>query len=250
MRKFITETQERDWAKIVPGVTKFKDLVSRHSIVDKNRNRIGFRSPNKRKIDNEYVIQRGDLIQLRLGYYEGGPLLKSEFGNFYEHIDEIGYVLREGETEPPPEIQRAWADVMKIHKVIEDNIKIGRTCSETYEILKQKLEEAGVIVNLHQRYYKDLDPKKPQVNIDMHAAGQGDSTLWPAPRIGVYGPNWHHDMTIPLNHHFFFEYFVYNPMPEWGEEEHLLIQMHDGAIVTERGIEYLSPYPQEIRLIR
>ena len=251
MRKFITEVHERDWAKIVPGKTKFKELVGRHSVVvGKNKDRVGFRTSNSHKMDNEYVIQRGDLVQLQLGYYAGGPLLKSVFGNFYEHITEIGYVLRKGETEPPPEIKRAFADVMRIHEIIEDNIKLGLTCSKTYDILKQKLEEAGVIVSDSQQYFKELDPTKPQLNIDMHAAAQGSSTYWPAPRIGTYGPDWHHDMIIPPNHHFFFEYFVYNPMPEWGEGEHLLVQMHDSAIVTERGVEFLTPIPRKIRLLR
>jgi hypothetical protein len=39
-------------------------------------------------------------------------------------------------------------------------------------------------------------------------------------------------------------------MPEWGEGKYLSIQLHDGAIVTERGVEYFSPPPTEIRLIR
>ena len=255
IRKFVTEVHERDWAKIVPGKTKFKELVGRHSVVmGKNKDRVGFRTSNSRKIDNDYVIQRGDLIQLRLGYYAGGPLVEAKFGNFMEHIDEFGYVLREGETEVPPEIQRAYAEAMKIHKVLEDNIKMGRSGAETYEILKQKLDKAGFIVNDSQEYFKDLDPKKTQVNLDLHAAGQANSPLYGenylAPRIGAYGPDWHHDMIIPLYHHFWFEYFVYVPMPEWGKGEHLLIQIHDGVIVTERGIESLTPIPRKIRVIR
>ncbi len=255
IRKFVTEVHERDWAKIVPGKTKFKELVGRHSVVmGKNKDRVGFRTSNSRKIDNDYVIQRGDLIQLRLGYYAGGPLVEEKFGNFMEHIDEFGYVLREGETDVPPEIQRAYAEAMKAHKVLEDNIKMGRSGAETYEILKLKLKEEGFIVNESQEYFKDLDPKKTQLNLDLHAAGQANSPLYGenylAPRIGTYGPDWHHDMIIPLYHHFWFEYFVYVPMPEWGEGEHLLIQIHDGVIVTERGIESLTPIPQEIRVIR
>ncbi len=258
MRTYIAETHERDWAKIVPGVTKFSDLEGGHYVVDKNGNRIGWAAPldpgrsTAAERSDDYVIQRGDLIHLRLGYhssYHGASGLKLKFGNFYEHIDEIGYVLREGETEPPTEINKAWEDVMKIHKILEDNIKVGRTGTEIYEISSRELDEAGIIVNDSQEYSKDLDPDKTQVNIDSHAAAQEMSTF-PAPRIGSYGPDWHHDMKIPLNHHFFFEYFVYIPMPKWGAGKHLMIQMHDGAVVTERGVEYLTPLPSEIRLIR
>jgi hypothetical protein len=258
MRQYSAETHERDWAKIVPGVTKFSDLEAGLYVVDKNGNRIGWAAPldpgrsTAAERSDDYVIQRGDLIHLRLGYhssYHGASGLELKFGNFYEHIDEIGYVLREGETEPPPEINKAWADVMKIHDILEDNMKVGRAGTEIYEISGRELDEAGFIVNDSQEYSKDLDPDKTQVNIDAHAAAQEMSTF-PAPRIGSYGPDWHHDMKIPLNHHFFFEYSVYIPMPERGVGKHLMIQMHDGAIVTERGVEYVTPPPREIRLIQ
>jgi hypothetical protein len=39
-------------------------------------------------------------------------------------------------------------------------------------------------------------------------------------------------------------------MPEWGEGKYLSIQLHDGTIVTERGVEYFYPPPREIRLIK
>ncbi len=258
MRKYIAETHERDWAKIVPGVTKFPSLEGAHYIVDKDGKRTGWAAPldpersAAAERSDDYVIRRGDLIHLRLGYhssYHGASGLELKFGNYYEHIDEIGYVLREGETGPPPEINKAWADVMKIHDILEDNIKVGRTGTEIYETSRRELDEAGFIVNDSGEYSKDVDPDKTQVNIDAHAASQEMSTF-PAPRIGSYGPDWHHDMKIPLNHHFFFEYSVYIPMPDWGEGKYLMIQMHDGAVVTERGVEYVTPPLREIRLIQ
>ena len=267
IRKFIAELHERDLAKIVPGVTKYTDLggpsenfgQGLRSVVDKNGTRIGntsYLDPDlamARKRSADYVLQRGDLICIRHGrqhYAHGGDLPGWKFGNFFEMYDEFAYILREGETEPPPEINKAWADVMKIHKILEDNIKIGRTAHKTYEILKLKLEEAGVIVNKDQEYFKDLDPQKPQVNLDLHPAAQGSPPAIQGPRIGTIGPDWQHEMTIPLYHHFYFEYFTWIPMPKWGKGKYLLFQMHDGVIVTERGVESLSPWSQEIRIIR
>jgi len=237
MRKMIAESLEGDFDNIVPGVTKFSDLESSRSVVDKNGNR--------RRGD--YVFERGDLICLAGGRQSGGHMDPEwKFGNFYEVTFEYGYVLREGETELPPKIKKAWADVMKVRKILEDNIKVGRTAGETFEILKRKIEEAGFIYVNRQIYNKDLDPEKTQVPLDLHAAGAGIY----APRIGPLGPDWQRDMILPLNHHFYFEYWVYVPMPEWGEGKYLSIQLHDGAIVTERGVEYFYPPPQEIRLIK
>ncbi|MFQ5751230.1 MAG: hypothetical protein ACE5HI_04470 [bacterium] len=237
MREKIAESLERQFNSIVPGVTRFGDLEGSRSVVDKDGNR--------RRSD--YVLQRGDLICLAGGKQSGGHVDPEwEFGNFYEVTFEYGYILREGETELPPKIKRAWADVMKVRKILEDNIKVGRTAGETFDILKQKIDEAGYIYVNRQIFNKDLDPEKTQVPLDLHAAGAGIY----APRIGPLGPDWQRDMKLPLNHHFYFEYWVYAPMPEWGEGKYLSIQLHDGAIVTERGVEYFYPPPQEIRIIK
>jgi hypothetical protein len=236
IREIIAKSLERQFKSIVPGVTRFGDLEGSRSVVDKDGNR-GRR---------DYVLQRGDLICLAGGKQSGGHVDPEwEFGNFYEISFEYGYVLREGETELPPKIKKAWADVLKVRKILEDNIKVGRSAGETFEILKQKIEEAGYIYVNRQIFNKDLDPKKTQVPLDMHAS----AGIY-APRIGPLGPDWQREMKLPLNHHFYFEYWVYIPMPEWGEGKYLSIQLHDGAIVTERGVEYFYPPPRDIRIIR
>ena len=236
IREMIAESLERQFKSIVPGVTKFGNLEGSRSVVDKSGNRGG----------DDYVLQRGDLICLAGGNQSGGHVDHEwEFGNYYEITFEYGYILRDGETELPPKIKRAWADVMKVRKILEDNIKVGLSAGETFEILKKKIEEAGYIYINRQIFNKDLDPEKTQVPLDMHAA----SGIY-APRIGPLGPDWQRDMILPLNHHFYFEYWVYVPMPEWGEGKYLSIQLHDGAIVTERGVEYVYPPPLEIRLIK
>jgi hypothetical protein len=71
-----------------------------------------------------------------------------------------------------------------------------------------------------------------------------------APRISPLGPRWHWDIKIPLYHTFTFEYMVHMPVPEWGRGKHLYVCMHDGAMVTERGIEFPYPPAQGIHIIR
>jgi len=236
IREKIMESLERQFNSIVPGKTRFGNLDGGRSIVDKDGNRHG----------RDYELQRGDLLCLAGGKQSGGHVDPEwEYGNHYEITFEYAYILRQGETEPPPKIKRAWADVMKVRKILEDNIRVGRTAGETFELLKKKIEEAGYIYVHRQIFEADKDPEKTQVPLDMHAA----SGIY-APRIGPLGPDWQRDMKLPLNHHFYFEYWVYVPMPEWGEGKYLSIQLHDGAIVTERGVEYHSPPPTKIRLIK
>jgi len=232
----IAESLDSQFKSIVPGVTRFGDLKGSRSVVDKNGNQGG----------DDYVLQRGDLVCLAGGKQSGGHVdRKWPFGNYYEITFKYAYILREGEADLPPKVKRAWADVMKVRQLLDANIKVGRTAGETFEILKEKIEEAGYIYVNRQIFDKNQDPDKTQVPLDMHAA----SGIYP-PRIGPLGPDWQRAMKLPLNHHFYFEYWVYVPMPEWGEGKYLSIQLHDGAIVTERGVEYHSPPPTEIRLIK
>jgi len=237
IREWITESLDSDFDRIVPGVTRYGDLEHGRSIVDKDGNRGG----------SDHVIQGGDLICLAGGSQSGAYMDPDwEFGNVYEVEFTYAYVLREGETELPPRIKTAWADVMKVRKILDDNIKAGRTAGETFEILKRRIEEAGYIYVNRQIYETDRDPEKTQVPLDLHAAEGGIY----APRIGPLGPDWQRDMILSPNHHFFQEFWVYLPMPEWGEGKYLSIQLHDGAIATEDGVEYFYPPPREIRLIR
>ena len=71
-----------------------------------------------------------------------------------------------------------------------------------------------------------------------------------APRISPLGSDWEREMTIPLLHTFTFEYMIHMPVPAWGRGKHIYIAFHDGAVVTEDGVEF--PYPPDpgIRLIR
>ena len=237
IRKLVSESFQKQFAQIVPGVTKFRDLEASRTVVDKNGNRGR----------GDYVLQRGDLICLQGGCQSGCYLDPNwKFGNSNDVAFEYGYVLCKGETEVPPNLKKAWADALKVRKIIEDNVKSGRTAGETFEILKQKIEEAGFIYVNRQIFNKDLNPGKTQVPLDMHAAGGGIY----APRIGPLGPDWQRDMILPPNHHFYLEYWVYVPMPEWGAGKYLSLQFHDGAIATESGVEYFYPPPLEIHLIK
>ncbi len=234
---------EADFAKIVPGVTRRRDLSTGYEGGLSIRKRFGDGGP-----DND-VVQRGDFFIIDHGaegdYDLEGVRDRWKYGNFYEMKIEYGYVLREGETQPPEELRKLWADGMTIRKVIEDTVKVGQTAAEAFEIIKQELDDVGIIVNDSQQY-RDLDPAQTQVAIDLHGLGKGS---YP-PRIGSLGPDWQHEMTIQLYHHFTMEMFMYLPLASTEDgTDHLTLWFHDGAHVTENGVEYLTPPPSEIHLI-
>jgi hypothetical protein len=208
--------------EIVPGVTALSDIGG-GSVIDKDGNR---------RSDEDYVIQRGDLI----------------YGDFRPGA----YVLRKGETGLPPYIKRFWKDVEKVREILLKNIKVGPTAGETCELLARRLEKAGFVYIDKDEYDINADPEKTQVHLDMHNEGKG--VLFP--RISPMGPKHHWDMKIPLFHTFAIEYMVHMQVPEWQRGnnfrgQRLYVLIHDGAVVTGRGMEI--PYParsHEIQIIQ
>jgi len=229
--KISEEKIEQEFDKIAPGITALKDVSGNIWV----RDRDGYENNN-----NDYVIQRGDFIGLICG---------ANARSYSTHISGLAYVLREGETGPPPEVQKIFDHALKTREIFRKNIKVGRTAGETLEILIRKLEEAGYVYIDEDRYDINADPEKTQVHIDFHALGK-DVLQTEAPRISPLGPDWIRDLKIPLYHTFTFEYMVHMPVPEWGKGKHLYALMHDGVMVTERGVEFPYPPLERIRVIR
>ena len=245
IRDDFEEAYTKDFASIVPGVTRRQDLSTGYEGGLSFRKRYG---TTDRRDD---VIQGGDFFIIDHGaesdYDLEGTRDMWKYGNFFEMKIEYGYVLREGETELPAELRRLWSEGMKIRKVLDENIKVGRTAKETFEIIIRELEKVDVIVNLSQDFFADIDPNKTQVSIDLHGLGKGS---YP-PRIGSLGPEYQHAMTLKMYHHFAVEFFMFMPLPETEDpEDTLQLWFHDGAHATENGLKYLTPPPSEIHIIR
>ncbi len=206
------------------------------------------------------VSQRGRSSGFGSDKIERGDIVAAPSQGMY------AYVLREGETEPPPEIKKLWAEYLKIDKVLAENIKAGLTPREIMHNCKQKFKDIGIIVRddqLHMfqpknnfpAYSAGFDPEKTHLSIDCHGMMKGarkrPEENYHGPRISSYGPAWTWDIPLPPNHHFVLEYFFYMPSPaEEGRDQYLFWWDHEQTLATENGIEYLSPPQKELILIR
>ena len=243
MRKEEVERANKAFSEIVPGVTKNRDV----GVTLFSRRSTGISQRGWNPGYENMVIQRGDIVA------------SPSQGLF-------AYVLREGETEPPPEIKKLWADYLKIDKILAETIKAGLTAREIIHIYKRKFDDAGIIVRGPQMhmvqpknnfpvYATGFDPEKTHLSIDAHGMGKGArrskyQELY-GPRIGSYGPEWTYDIPLPPNHHFVMEYFFYMPSPtsDEREDQYLLFWNHEQAIATENGVEYLSPPQKDLIII-
>ena len=224
-----TAVIEDQFDSIVPGETALSDLSGDVYVgspdIDEEHN-------------SDYVIQRGDLV----GIFHGAEMM-----DFAQHNGFYSYVLRDGETELPPEIVGLWDQAMELRDIFRRTIAAGLTGEENLGAVVASIEDAGYIHIEENSYDATADSDATQVWIDFHAQGRLVSEEH-APRISATG--WGRALTIPLYHTFALAYAIHMPVPAWGDGERLYLQMHDGATVTERGVEFPAPLPQQIRAIR
>ncbi len=191
---------------------------------------------------------------------EGGDILANPSIGMY------AYVLREGETAPPPEIRKLWAEYLKVDAILAETIRAGLTPHEIIRDYTRKFDEAGVVVRDNQlhmvtpkndfpAYVAGFDAEKTHISIDSHGQMKGarpeSVETYFGPRIGSLGPDWSKEIPLAPYHHFVIEYFLYMPSPAPdGADQYLLWWAHEEALATEDGIEYLSPPQKELVLIR
>jgi len=244
MRQDELKRVKKAFAEIVPGVTKNSEM----GFTIFRRMKTGISQAGWDPGYENMVIQSGDIVVApSQGMY--------------------AYVLRKGETKPPPEIQKLWAEYLKIDKILAETIKVGMTAREIIQNYKQKFEDVGIIVRDDQLhvvqpknnfpvYSIGFDPEKTHLSIDCHGMGKGArNRKYPemrGPRIGSYGPEWTYDIPLPPNHHFILGYFFY--MPSWtsnkDEDQYLFFWNKEEAIATESGVEYFSVPQKELYLIK
>lgn len=246
LKKISAERVERSkqtFAKIEPGITEARGS----GVTIFRRMKTGQSQRGRSEGWENAVIQGGDILAApSVGMY--------------------AYVLREGETGPPAEIQKLWGEYLKIDKILAETIKTGLTPREIAKNYAPKFQKAGIILRddqLHMSipknnfplYSQGYDPEKTHLSIDCHGMMKGarrrPEENYIGPRISSYGPTWTWDIPLPPHHHFVLEYFFYMPSPgPEGMDQYLFWWDHEQAIATENGVEYLTPPQKELILIK
>jgi len=243
IRKEEDERVREAFDAIVPGVTRNQEV----GLTVFRRRGNGISQRGRTPGQENVVIQGGDIV--------AAP----SQGTF-------AYVLREGETEPPPDIQRLWEEYKTVDRILAENIRVDRTPREIVARYTPELEEEGYILrdvqlhlftprNEYSAYTAGFEPGKAHLNIDCHAMGKGARDRkfenYFGPRIGSNGPEWMWDIPLPSPHHLVLEYFIYMPAPSAEyEDQYLFWWNHEQVLATENGVEYLSPPQEELYLIR
>lgn len=196
----------------------------------------------------------------RDGVFQRGGFLSWDMGigylNFGTDIKRHAYLLREGETRVPDGLQLAWDQGQKAREILRNTFKAGRTAGAALEAIVAALEAADYVYTPSDdrtSQYENLvralgDDPRSGFSIDFHATGNtsvGDATAGPS--MAPWRSTTAHIIVQP-NYIFAFEFELNTWVPEWNRR--VRINFEDNAIVTNRGVEYLSPVDERIILIR
>jgi len=184
---------------------------------------------------SDRIIRRGDLLMIDWGV---------GFLGQWTDMKRIAYVLREGETEPPAGYRRAFANGVRIREIIRRAIRPGRTAQQALEETHAAIEAGGF--KRMAEFNRPSADTTVEFIIGPHAVG--DWGHGSGPSLAFFNPK---QLTFELKPTNFIsiELFAYTPIVEWGGKK-LRIPLEDDAVVTDRGVEWLYPVAERIRVVK
>ncbi|MEM7229082.1 MAG: M24 family metallopeptidase [Planctomycetota bacterium] len=171
------------------------------------------------------VIQRGDLIHIDLGI---------TYLRLNTDTQQMAYVLRRGETEPPAGLQEAWKRGLEMQDILINAFAEGRSGNE---VLKMTLDEA------RSRGIDAMVYTHP-LGLHGHAAGPPIG-MWDK-QGGVPGAG---DLPIRNRTCYAIELSIKEPVAEWGTEP-IRIMMEEDAVFEDGRVSYLDGRQTSLHLVR
>lgn len=184
---------------------------------------------------NDRVIQRGDFLTI-------------DYGVGYLHVwtdqKRQAYVLKDGETQPPAWLQQAYAQALRVRDVIRRTIVPGGTAGEMIATLESAISAAGF--RKAAAFNRVAADATTEFYIGCHSVGDWGHGIGPS--IAFFNPGRQVYPIRPSNL-FSIELFAWVPSSAWGGKK-VRIPLEDNAVVTARGVEWLSPVAERLRVIR
>lgn len=178
--------------------------------VNVQRPSVGPRSFGATAERSSVVIQRGDHLHTDFGIYAMGLATDTQH---------VGYVLKEGEVDAPPGLQRALSSSNRLQDLLLERMRPGRTGNEVLADTLQAMKAAGINGTVYTHPIGDHGHGAgPLIGLwDRQEAvpGRGDVTLQP--------PVW-----------FSIELQATSAVPEWNGQELRSAQEED-AVLGEDG---------------
>lgn len=208
---------------ITPGVTRTQDVVwwMRQKVND-----LGLGSWFQPSVE----VQRMGVTDAQLGdnpVIQRGDVLHCDFGIVAHRLNtdtqHMGYVLREGETDVPPGIQKALTNSNRLQDIVMSEIRPGRTGNEILKASLTKMRAEGIDGTVYTH------------PIGMHGHGAGPLIgLWDY-QDGVPGRG---DAKVVPSMWFSIELQATTPVPEWSGQRVRSAQEEDAIVGADGQIRW------------
>ncbi|MEO1128089.1 MAG: M24 family metallopeptidase [Planctomycetota bacterium] len=174
---------------------------------------------------DEQVIQRGDLLHIDLGI---------SYLRLHTDTQQMAYVLRRGETEPPEGLRRAFRRGNKMQDILTAEFEEGRIGND---ILRASLEQAkaqGIDAMVYTH----------PLGFHGHAAGPAIG-MWDK-QEGVPGTG---EYPVRDRTAYAIELSIVEPIPEWNGKT-VRIMLEEDAIFENGTVSYIDGRQTELHVIR
>jgi hypothetical protein len=220
---------------ITPGVTRTQDVVwwMRQKVNDLGLGswfqpsvsvqRMGMTAE---QLGDNPVIQRGDVLHCDFG------IVASRLNTDTQHM---GYVLRDGETEPPAGIRLALANSNKLQDIVMSELRPGRTGNEILRASLERMRAAGISGTVYTH------------PIGMHGHGAGPLIgLWDY-QDGVPGRG---DAKVIPSMWFSIELQATTRVPEWNGQPVRSAQEEDAIVAADGAVRWALGRQTKYWLVR
>ncbi len=176
--------------------------------------------------DAPVTIERGDVLHVDFG------LTSMRLNTDTQHM---GYVLQEGETEPPAGVRKALAQGNRLQDIVLSQLRTGRTGNQVLAASLQAMKAEGINGTVYSHPVGD------------HGHGAGPLIgLWDR-QEGVPGRG---DVAVLPDTWFSIELSVRTPVPEWNGKELFVGLEEDAAIDGEGRVTWVLRRQTEYHLVR
>lgn len=160
--------------------------------------------------EDPVVIERGDVLHCDVGITAM---------NLKTDTQHMGYVLRQGESEPPPGIRLALSNAQRMQDIVMEEMKAGATGNQVLKASLARIKAAGINGTVYSHPIGD------------HGHGSGPLIgLWDR-QEGVPGRG---DVPLLPDSWFSIELSARTPIAEWGGKE-LWVGMEEDAALDSQG---------------
>lgn len=173
----------------------------------------------------EQIIQRGDLIHLDMGI---------EYLRLHTDTQQMAYVLKPGESEPPAGLQQAFRRGNQMQDILTAHLKEGRTGNDVLGLALAEAKSRGINAMVYAH----------PVGSHGHAAGPAIG-MWDQ-QVGVPGTG---EYPIHDNTAYAIELSILEPIPEWGGKE-VRIMLEEDAVLQDGRVTYLDGRQTELHVIK